>query len=75
VIRLESLKRTDRAKEEQLQREPLSWTDAVKSHICRDFKKHDPERQHLLPNIELVLCDADVLEEFIGERVGDIAAV
>lgn len=75
VVGLEGLERGDQSEEKQLEREPPTRADAVQNHIGRDLEEDDPEREHLLADIELVLGDTEVFEESVGERVGDVAPV
>jgi hypothetical protein len=39
------------------------------------FEEDNAEREHLLPNVELVLCDADVFHEVVRNGIGDVAAI
>lgn len=75
VALLEGLEGGDGAEEEELEREPPGGTDAVQDHVGGDFGEHDAEGQHLLADVKLVLVDADVFHELVGERVGDVAAI
>lgn len=72
---LESLEGRDGAEEEELQGEPLAGADAVENHVGWDFEEHDAERQHLLTDVELILGDADILEEGVGDGVGDVSTI
>lgn len=72
---LESLEGRDGAEEEELQGEPLAGADAVENHVGWDFEEHDAERQHLLTDVELILGDADILEEAVGDGVGDVSTI
>jgi hypothetical protein len=69
------LERADDPEEEQLESEPLARSDPVEDHVGRDLKEDDPEREHLLSDVELVLVDPDVFHEIVRERVGDVASV
>jgi hypothetical protein len=69
------LERADDSEEEQLESEPLARSDPVEDHVGGDFKEDDPEREHLLSDVELVLVDPDVFHEVIRQRVGNIASV
>lgn len=75
VVGLEGLEGGYQSEEEQLEREPSTGPDAVEDHVGRDLEEDDTEREHLLPDVELVLGDTEILEEAIGERVGDVASV
>lgn len=75
VVCLECLKCADGAKEEELESKPKAGTDAVERHVGGDFEKNDTQREHLLADVELVLCDVDVFHEVVGDGVGDVAAV
>jgi len=72
---LEGLEGRDEAEEEELEREPLAGADAVQDHVGGDLEEHDAQRQHLLADVELILRDADILHEVVGDGVGDVAAV
>lgn len=43
--------------------------------LGRDLEQHDSQRQHLLADIELVLRNANVFHEVVGNRVRNVAAV
>jgi hypothetical protein len=72
---LEGLKGADGAEKEELQCEPLARPDAVQDHVGRDLKQHDAQREHLLADVELVLGDADIFHEAVGDGVGNVASV
>lgn len=72
---LESLKGRNEAEQEELQSKPLSRPDAVQDHVGWDLKEHDAQRQHLLANVELVLCDPDILHELVSDSISDVATV
>ena len=65
----------DGAEKEQLQRQPLARAHPVQDHVGRDLKEDNSKRKHLLADIELVLRDADVLSEVVGDCIGHVAAV
>lgn len=69
------MERADDPKEEQLESEPLARSDPVEDHVRGDLEEDDPEREHLLSDVELVLVDPDVSHEVVRERVGDVASV
>jgi hypothetical protein len=60
---LERLESTDSTEEEELKCQPFSRTNKVEDHVRGDLKENDTERQHLLTDVELVLCDTNILEE------------
>lgn len=37
--------------------------------MCHHLEKDDADRQELLANVELILCDPDVSKEVIGQCV------
>jgi hypothetical protein len=69
------LEGADGAEEEQLKREPLAGADTVEGHVRRDLEEHDAERKHLLAHVELILSDADILEEVVCESIRDVATI
>lgn len=75
IIGLEGLEGADCTEEEELQSEPFAWSNPVQNHVRRNLKQHNPERQHLLPDVELVLCDADVFHETVCDRIRNVAAI
>lgn len=75
IVVLPRLEDTDDTKEEKLKGEPLSGANSVQEHVGWDFKKHDTEREHLLANVELILGNPDILEEIVGQGVGDVSSI
>lgn len=75
VVILECLEGTDSAKKEELQRQPLARADAVEDHVGWNLEEYYAKRKHLLADVELVLCDADILHEVISKGVSDIASI
>lgn len=75
VAVLPGLQRAHGAKQKKLQREPAAGPDAVQSHVGRDFEEHDAQGEQLLPEVELVLREADIVTEVIREGAGDVASV
>lgn len=69
------MERADDPEEEQLESEPLARSDPVEDHVGRDLKEDDPEREHLLADVKLVLVDPDVFHKVVRERVGNVASV
>ncbi len=72
---LERLEGADRAEEEELKREPFARADPVEDHVGRDLEQHDPQREHLLADVELVLGDADIFHEVVRDGVGNVPSV
>lgn len=75
IVVLESLEGGDGTEEEELESEPLAGTDPVEDHVGGNLEQHNTEGQHLLTNVELILGDLDILEEAVGESVGNIATI
>lgn len=75
IIVLPCLEGRDDAEEEQLEGQPFTRPDTVQAHVGGDFGEHDAQRQHLLADVELVLRDADILEEGAGDGVGNVSTV
>lgn len=72
---LEGLEGTDGAEEEQLEGEPLARADAVEDHVGGNFEEDNTEGQHLLTDVELVLSDADILHEVVGDGIGNVTSI
>lgn len=75
VVVLERLERANQTEQEQLQGEPPAGPNPVEDHIGRDLEQDDTQRQHLLPNVELVLGDADFLHEVVRDGVANVSAI
>jgi hypothetical protein len=58
----------DESEGEDLNRDPTSGADALKDELGGDLEKDDSEVKETLTGVELVLSDADVLEEGLRWR-------
>jgi hypothetical protein len=59
---LKRLECADGAEEEELECEPFAWADTIKGHVGWDLEEHNSQGQHLLTDVELILCDANVFQ-------------
>lgn len=75
VVILEGLEGTDCTEEEELDRQPLAWTDAVENHVARYLEEDDTEGEHLLADVELVLGYADVDKEVVCQGIGNVSSI
>lgn len=75
VVILEGLEGTDCTEEEELDSQPLPWTDAVEDHVARYLEEHDAQGEHLLADVELVLGYADVDKEIVCQGIGNISSI
>ncbi len=72
---LKGLEDADRSEQKELERQPFSWADPVEDHVRGNLEQHDAQGQHLLADVELVLVDADIFHELVGDGVGDVPSV
>lgn len=75
VVGLEGLESADGAEEEELESEPLAGANSVEDHVGRNLEQDNTQGEHLLANIELILCDADILHKLVCDGVRNVSSI
>ena len=75
ITLLEGLEGTDGAKQENLQSKPFTGAHAIEDHVRRDLSEHDAKGEQLLADVELILVDANIFHEFVGNGIGNVSTI
>lgn len=75
VVGLEGLECADGAEEEELESEPLAGANSVEDHVGRNLEQDNTQGEHLLANVELILCDTDIVHKLVCEGVRNVSSI